>query len=355
MFESKTYDYILNSMLNRVSDELDKREGSIIYDALAPAAAELAQMYIDLDVVLQETFGDTASREYLILRAMERGITPRLATYAVGKGVFNVDVPIGSRFSIDSYNYKVTELISDLDHSYRMTCETAGAEPNYYIGTMTPIEYISGLTSAVLTEIIILGEDAEETEVLRKRYFNSFNNQAFGGNREDYIQKVTAIQGVGGCKVYRAWNGGGTVKLVIINSDYGVPSADLVTEVQTVIDPTVNSGDGLGIAPLDHVVTVVGASEQTINITTTITYASGWSFAEAETYINDVLDDYFLELNKTWQGVNNVIVRISQIESRLLDLEGIVDIYDTSINGSTSNYTVDTNSIAVRGSVSGRD
>ena len=355
MFESKTYDSILNSMLNRASDELDKREGSIIYDALAPAAAELAQMYIDLDVVLQETFGDTSSREYLILRAMERGITPRLATYAVGKGMFNYAVPIGSRFSIDSYNYKVTELISDLDHSYRMTCETAGAEPNYYIGTMTPIEYIQGLTTAQLTEIIILGENAEETEGLRKRYFNSFNNQAFGGNREDYIQKVTAIQGVGGCKVYRAWNGGGTVKLVIINSDYGVPSADLVTEVQTVIDPTVNSGDGLGIAPLDHVVTVVGASEQTINITTTITYASGWSFAEAETYINDVLEDYFLELNKTWQGVNNVIVRISQIESRLLDLEGIVDIYDTSINGSTSNYTVDTNSIAVRGSVSGRD
>ena len=353
MFESKTYDYILNSMLNRVSDELDKREGSIIYDALAPAAAELTQMYISLDTVLQETFGDTSSREYLILRAMERGITPRSATYAVGKGVFNIAVPIGSRFSIDSYNYKVTELISNLDNSYKMTCETAGAEPNYYIGTMTPIEYIQGLTSAQLTEIIILGENAEETEDLRKRYFNSFNNQAFGGNREDYIQKVTAIQGVGGCKVYRGWNGGGTVKLVIINSDYGVPSADLVTEVQTVIDPTVNSGEGLGIAPIDHVVTVVGANQQAINISTTITYASGWSFTEAEPYINETLEDYFLELNKTWQSLDNLIVRVSQIESRLLDLEGVIDIYDTSINGSTSNYTVDTNSIVVRGTVSG--
>lgn len=355
MFESKTYDYILNSMLNRVSDELDKREGSIIYDALAPAAAELAQMYISLDTVLQETFGDTASREYLILRATERGITPRLATYAIGKGVFNVAVPIGSRFSIDSYNYKVTELISAVDHSYRMTCETAGAEPNYYIGTMTPIEYIQGLTTAQLTEIIILGENAEETEDLRKRYFNSFNNQAFGGNREDYIQKVTSIQGVGGCKVYRAWNGGGTVKLVIINSEYGVPSDDLVGEVQTAIDPTVNSGEGLGIAPLDHVVTVVGASQQAINIVTTITYASGWSFTEAEDYINEALDDYFLELNKTWQSSDSLIVRISQIESRLLDLEGVIDIYDTVINGSSSNYIADRNSIVVRGNVSGRD
>ncbi|MGE4214838.1 MAG: baseplate J/gp47 family protein [Anaerotignaceae bacterium] len=353
MFESKTYDSILNSMLNRVSDELDKREGSIIYDALAPAAAELAQMFIDLDLVLQETFGDTASREYLILRALERGITPRSATYAVGKGVFDVAVPIGSRFSIDSYNYKVTELISAIDHSYRMTCETSGTEPNYYIGTMTPVEYIQGLTFAELTEIIIPGEDAEETEDLRQRYFNSFDNQAFGGNREDYIQKVTAIPGVGGCKVYRAWDGGGTVKLVIINSDYGIPSESLVTEVQTAIDPTVNAGEGLGIAPLDHVVTVVAAEEQAINIATTITYASGWNFEEAETYINAILDAYFLELNKTWQDTDNIIVRISQIESRLLDLDAVLDISDTSINGSTSNYAADANSVVVRGTVNG--
>jgi Uncharacterized homolog of phage Mu protein gp47 len=353
MYESKTYDSILNSMLNRVSEELDKREGSIIYDALAPAAAELAQMYIDLDVVLQETFGDTASREYLILRAMERGITPFEASYAVGKGVFNIAVDIGSRFSIDNYNYAVAELISDIDHSYKMTCETSGAEPNYYVGTMTPIEYIQGLTSAELTEIIVLGEDAEETEELRARYLNSFDNQAFGGNREDYIQKVTEIQGVGGCKVYRAWNGGGTVKLVIMNSDYGVPTADLITEVQTAIDPTVNSGEGLGIAPIDHVVTVVSADEQAINISTTITYASGWDFTEAESYINEELDDYFLELNKTWQSVDNIIVRISQIESRLLDLEGIIDIYDTTINGSSSNYVVAANSIVVRGDIIG--
>lgn len=353
MYESKTYDSILNSMLNRVSEELDKREGSIIYDALAPAAAELAQMYIDLDVVLQETFGDTASREYLILRAAERGIEPYEASYAVGKGVFNIAVDIGSRFSIDNYNYAVTELISDIDHSYKMTCETAGAEPNYYIGKMTPLEYIQGLTSAQLTEIIVLGEDAEETEELRKRYLNSFDNQAFGGNREDYIQKVTEIQGVGGCKVYRAWNGGGTVKLVIMNSDYGVPTADLITEVQTAIDPTVNSGEGLGIAPIDHVVTVVSADEQAINISTTITYASGWDFTEAESYINEELDDYFLELNKTWQSVDNIIVRISQIESRLLDLEGIIDIYDTTINGSSSNYVVAANSIVARGDIIG--
>ena len=41
MYESQTFDVILKRMLDRVSNSLDKREGSIIYDAAAPAANEI--------------------------------------------------------------------------------------------------------------------------------------------------------------------------------------------------------------------------------------------------------------------------------------------------------------------------
>ena len=56
MYEHITFDVILERMMDRVPNNIDKREGSIIYDALAPAAVELAQMYIELDVILNETF-----------------------------------------------------------------------------------------------------------------------------------------------------------------------------------------------------------------------------------------------------------------------------------------------------------
>ncbi len=75
-----TYEEILQRMLDRVPNNIDKREGSIIYNALAPAAVELAQMYIEAERILNEGFADTASREYLIKRAAERGITPYPAT-----------------------------------------------------------------------------------------------------------------------------------------------------------------------------------------------------------------------------------------------------------------------------------
>jgi uncharacterized phage protein gp47/JayE len=73
-YEDITYEVILQRMLDRVPNNMDKREGSIIYDALAPAAVELQLMYIELDTILQETFADTAQRDYLVRRAIERGI-----------------------------------------------------------------------------------------------------------------------------------------------------------------------------------------------------------------------------------------------------------------------------------------
>ena len=81
MFERMTFENILKSMLSNVPSSFDKREGSIIYDALAPAAAELAQLYIDLDFTLKETFADTSDRKYLIMRAAERSFEPYGSTY----------------------------------------------------------------------------------------------------------------------------------------------------------------------------------------------------------------------------------------------------------------------------------
>lgn len=351
MYEDVTYEAVLKRMLDRVPADMDKREGAIIYDALAPAAAEMTGMYMELDAVLDEMFVDTASREYLIRRAAERGITPKAATYAVLKGEFNQDIPLGSRFSLEKLNYKAVKRTARGE--YEMQCETLGTAGNSLFGKLIPIEYIQGLTKAELTGLLVPGEDEEDTEVLRGRYFGSLKSQAFGGNIADYREKVTAITGIGGVKVYPAWDGGGTVKLVIINSEYAVPSAELVQSVKDAIDPKPNEGKGYGLAPIGHMVTVEAAETTAISITTTIMYQTGYSFERCREDILKAVDDYLHELNKTWQDSDQSIVRVSRIEGRLLDLEGIMDAYDTTINGRSGNYAVPSNAIAVRGDVSG--
>ena len=65
MYENVTFENIMERVLARIPSAMDKREGSVIYDAIAPAAIELQNIYIELDTVLNETFADTATLYYL--------------------------------------------------------------------------------------------------------------------------------------------------------------------------------------------------------------------------------------------------------------------------------------------------
>ena len=339
-------------MLDRIPDQLDKRESSPIYNALAPAAVELQLMYIEFDIILQETFGDTASREYLIRRAAERGIYPYPSTHAVLKGEFtpiSIKIPIGARFSLNDLNYYVKEKIED--GIYQVECEESGVKGNQYFGDLIPIEYIDGLETAKLTELLIPGEDEEDTEELRNRYFSSFETKSYGGNRKDYIEKTNSIPGVGSTKVTPIWEGGGTVKLTILNSEFTKATPTLVDTVQQEIDPT-KDGHGLGIAPVGHIVTVDTVEEVTVNISSNITFDDGYSFTTLKPQIEETISDYLLELRKDWANQTNLIVRIAQIDTRILGIQGVVDIADTKINGKAENLILSEYQIPMMGGVS---
>ncbi len=348
MYESVTFESILKRMLEKIPDDMDKREGSIVYDALAPCAIELQLMYIELDNILKETFADTSSREYLILRAKERGLSPYEASYAVLQGEFNIDVPLGTRFNIDEMDFVVTEKIEDC--IYKLECETIGSDGNKYFGDMIPINYINGLTSAKLTKLLIPGEDEEKTESLRNRYFDSFDTKSYGGNKSDYLEKTNAIEGVGVTKVVPVWNGGGTVKLTILDSEYNKASDVLVETVQGIIDPT-KDGQGVGVAPIGHVVTVDTVNEVEVLIETTLTFDSGYSFETLESKISDVIDEYILEERENWGEQSHLVIRIAYIEARVLSLTGILDISNTKINGADENLTLGEFEIPVLGGV----
>lgn len=356
MYEAETQELILTRMLSRVGSKYDKREGSIIYDSTAPASVEFQNFFIELDTVLSEVFADTASREYLIKRCRERGIEPKPASYAVVKGSFvpaTLEVPVGTRFSHEDYNYVVIKKVED--GIYNLQCETIGSEVNGITGQLIPIDYVQGLTSAEIVEVSILGEDEEDIETLRARYFASLQAEAFGGNRIDYKNKILSIQGVGGVKIYSGadWNGGGTVKAVIIDSDKGVPTFELVNEVQTKIDPEANSGEGVGIAPIGHFVTVVGAYDTVINIECDLTYADGHSWSTLKTKIEEAVDTYFKSLNTNWQSTDRITVILARLESYILQVDGLVDIQNTKLNGKEENLVVDRDSLVSRGTING--
>jgi uncharacterized phage protein gp47/JayE len=341
-------------MLDRVPAMFDKREGSIIWDALAPAAVELQLMYIELDDILSESFADTATRDFLIRRAAERDIRPFPASKAVLRGVFappEIDV-IGQRFSGELLNYVVTEKLSD--SVYAMECETSGVQGNQYFGQIIPIDYIHGLESAELTGLLIPGEDDEDTESLRQRYLASFDARAYGGNIQDYVEKVSAIPGVARPKITPVWAGGGTVKVTILDSDYNKATEMLVAAVQETLDPP-PQGMGLGVAPIGHTVTVEAAPEIPVNISTSLALENGYFWENIRPQAEELIESYFLELRRQWtlqSYQEHLVVRISQIETRILNIKGVLDITGTNLNGFSMNLALGAYEIPTLGGIS---
>lgn len=344
MFEEQTYEVILQRMLDRIPDIMDKRESSPIYAALAPAAVELGSMYIAFDSMLNETFAETASRDFLIRLCADRGIMPKRSTQAVLELDTNRKVPDGMRFTGGGNTYLVTG-------EGQVTCEQFGAVGNEYLGDVIPVEYIDGLMRAAVTKILVYGEDEEGTESLRKKYYESFNERAFSGNAKDYRDKALAISGVGAVKVVRAWNGPGTVKLVVLDSAHGKATNTLLAAVQNEFDPN-GDGKGDGLAPIGHVVMADTAKELKINITTTVYYDTGCGINDCKNGIEEAIEGYLKSLREKWENRDKLVVRIASIDVGIMNVPGVVDVAGTKINGLDGNLELSAYQIPVFGVVS---
>lgn len=352
MFEHMTHAAIMQRMLARIPDSMDKREGSLIWDALSPAALELAAAYICMDYTLLQAFADTQDREYLVRRAAERGIAPDPATCAVLKGTFSpagIDIT-GKRFSLGKLNYTAVEALEEEEGAWLLRCETAGTVGNQSFGDLIPIEYVAGLETAKLTELLIPGEDEQDTEALRAEYYASFSENNCGGNAAGYHAMALEQAGVGAAKVTPAWQGGGTLRITILDSTFNAASTLLVESVQAAIDP-MQDGRGGGMAFIDHIVTVDTVQEMAVEISTSISFETGYSWETMLADVRGAIQDYFDQLRRSWESTDGIVVRVARIEAAILALDGVLDVAGTMLNGSGENLVLDPYAVPVLGGV----
>lgn len=350
-YENMTYESILQRMITRVSVEypdIDTREGSILFNALAPAALELSIAYTALHNVLCESFVTTASREYLLRACSQMGmdITNFNATYSVHKGEFNVEVPVGSRWNHDLYNYTVTEYIGKNEsenHEYKLTCDTLGVEPNVVKGELMPITSVpNDLTLANLTECLIEGEDEASDDTIRQAYSDFVNSTVVDGNVKQYKKWCEEYDGIGNAKVIPCWNGVNTVKVSILSASNGVATDELIADFQEYLDPN-SEGMGNGVAPIGSKVTVTTATEKTISVSATVKMADGYTDTKP---IEDLIKTYLLAV-----AYNTNTVGYMMLGAVILATEGVESLNDLKLNGGTSDITLGDEEIPVLGEV----
>ena len=347
-YTSRNYDYWLDKMLDNVPDDIDQREGSIVFDALAPAAMAMAQQSLQMANIIRQSYIKTAQGEFLDYRAVEHGTARYVATQTEVKAKFldsdgNAinNVQIGDQFASIGETpifYTVQKVNDDL--TGELTADDPGTTANSYIGQILPVTSNDSLSWAEITEIVAPARDEETDDHLRDRLLKADDWVAYGGNVADYLSMLSKISEVGAGQVYPVWNGAGTVKLVILNNDLMPASPDLVKKVKNIIDPEDREALGYGLAPIDHQVTVVAPSILTVDVASTVTIDSKQNADTVKAKIKDAIENYFELLRQSWntvdqktgRGYSQTVYR-SKILSQMMSVEGVINASVPVLNG----------------------
>ncbi len=354
--EEYSFENLIKEALEKVPDDIDKRQGSVIYDALAPACYQLAEMYMQLKEVLLNSFVTTSYGEYLDNKVIEQGLTRYKATYAKKKikCTFQDGTPatvqVGSRFSTinddTSLTYKVIDVFKNESNrvvlgEYIVQCETIGTIGNGYIGDMLPITHINNLKSCKMTTLLVPARDEESDDELKQRFILEVNQRPFGGNVAQYDDEIRKLDGIGEVQIYPTWNGGGTVKCSIVDTEFNAVSEELIEKVKNTIDPKEHEGTGLGLAPIGHVVTITTPKVVNVNIEAKIHLITGYTIDQVREEINKSIESYLKELKKNW-GIADEMNRyelsiyVAQITMSILKVVGVANVTNIKINGQPS-------------------
>lgn len=288
---------------------------------------------------------DTASGEYLNEKVKDYGIYRRYGTYATGMvkftGVDGVTIPIATVLIAPEYGVQFSTqsevTIKDGAAQVECQCMSIGLSGNVPAGSITKIkESISGVNSVTNEAEFDGGSETEEDEVLRYRTYQKIRYPSTSGNVYDYQNWAMEISGVGAVRIVPLWNGPGTVKVSIIDSEGAPASPELIEEVQNSIDPDPQQQGG-GKAPVGALVTVSTATPKDVNVSAKIEVGVTSDIETIKEEFTQALKDYFKEIAYDDDVDSLSIARVGFI---LFEVKGVVDYTNLTINGGTSSILI---------------
>lgn len=335
---------ILNRMLSNVDPQYDTSSGSFFYDFNAPMSIELSEAYKLVEDIITRRNIATSTGDYLTELCSEEGIDRHLATYSVGQvtltGIPGATVSPGDLVSSGLINYEVLES-AVIPQSGQVTVniqsKALGSIGNVPVGSIKSFpKTLTGITAVTNAEATTGGYDQESDDSLKERYYIKVRTPGTSGNPYHYLQWARDVVGVGSAKVFDTWNGNGTVKVVIADSNKRGASQDLIDQTFNYIETQ---------RPIGANVTVMSAIEMPLNVTANITLQPGGDLDTIKAQFSSALDTYLKSV-----AFNTTYVSIAFVGNLLLDT-GIKDYTNLMINGKAEPVTLTEEEIAVIGSV----
>jgi uncharacterized phage protein gp47/JayE len=357
ILKNYTWTNVMNMCLEQVADDVDKRQGSIIYDTLSPAVTALMVIVEQMRLVYINTFIGTASGEYLDKRVAELGLTRIEATYAKKKVYIYdtdgnlTDLYIGTIIKPKSNSNNETYVLSEKVDTgiYKVECTEAGTSGNTYLGECVGVTNLTNIGTISMTELLESARNEETDEELRLRAYEATQAGTFGGNIQDYRALVgVELTTVGAMQVYpRSYKEGvlDSIVVSVIDNDKLPMTAEQLNSVSEQLDPSEYPGEGRGILPLGHHPKLMTPTQVAINMSMTVTPKAGYTVDGLKSSIETALKSYINDLIDAWANIDyssdelyTCIVYEAQILASVMAVEGVLNVENITINGSASDY-----------------
>jgi uncharacterized phage protein gp47/JayE len=340
MFENKTEYVILNNMLDKVTAPVSKEEGSLIYDALSPVANELAKHYMELDAFIRRAFIQTSNSGFLDLRAAEYGLKRKEATKATAAltftGTNGTVIPQGFLVqTVDGKQFRTVDPVTIASGTATVSAQAVDVDTPYNVAANTIVQIpigLAGLSSVTNPSAASGGTSKETDEDFKTRILNTVRNPGSSGNVNHYVQWAMEIDGVGAVKVLPLWNGNGTVKVAVLDSNRLPASSEIVDAVRTHIEAN---------RPIGAAVTVQAGTLYDIDVSCDITLDGTKTMAEVTAAIRTTIEDYFKDI-----AYQQTVVSYPKVSALILAVDGVADHTGLTLNNTSDNIILPSISVA---------
>ncbi|MGY0692611.1 baseplate J/gp47 family protein [Virgibacillus sp. FSP13] len=357
--EDEDEETILQRMLDLIPDDIDKSEGSYIWDSLMPVAIEVAKTGEWARMVLERGFTSTTYGNYLDLKASEKGLERQDAVKSFGSATFygtaGTIIPIGTRISTLSDNvtppieFETTEqgtIPEEGSVVIPIEAVIAGESGNVKKGAISIIlNDISGVISVINQHATYGGFDEESDERLRDRVLAENKRADGAGNIDDYISWSQEVPSVGNVVVEPIWDGINTVRVIVFDRNGDSASQQLIKQVQDYLDPT-KDGGGHGKAPIGAIVTVGTVSKVNVDVSIQgLQIEDDYKLEQLKEDITKSLVTYLETID-----VGGTIM-LKAVSAAIIQTEGVFDFADVTLNGNKENIPITNTQVPSLGSV----
>ena len=331
----KSFSEILDDLMTEVvvrTPFTNLNPSAAIRGLLEVIAKVLTDLYALVKTVMQQSFVQTATGTWLDLKVREMGIVRRPAVKAKVNLTFksntpvahNITIPVGtickSQKDASGNDYRFITIaeavLEEGQTSVQVFAEAEMPGKGWNVGQDTITRMVTRITgiNAVTNGagyLIREGSDPESDEQLRERAIGKWETLGLGGTREAYRNWAMSVPGVIAASVLDDFPfGPGTVGVVILGEN-GIPSAELINEVNQYIKAR---------KPLTADVRILAPEIRMVDLDLEVIRFANADPTAVETGVREAIDNYSGQLQL---GEGMIIARLI---NEIMDVPGVYNL-----------------------------